>query len=98
MGLEGIVSKRADAPYRSGRGEQWLKVKSWKQGRFTEPRFALSLPIRVTIPSREGPHSCACRFSSHAFDRLDVLFRNFVDRPVHSTDDEALRTERIDRI
>jgi bifunctional non-homologous end joining protein LigD len=27
MGLEGIVSKRADAPYRSGRTEQWLKVK-----------------------------------------------------------------------
>ncbi len=26
-GLEGIVSKRADAPYRSGRGRDWLKVK-----------------------------------------------------------------------
>ena len=34
MGLEGIVSKRADAPYRSGRTEQWLKVKSWKRERF----------------------------------------------------------------
>lgn len=27
MGLEGIVSKRLDAPYRSGRGNQWLKSK-----------------------------------------------------------------------
>jgi bifunctional non-homologous end joining protein LigD len=27
MGLEGIISKRADAPYRSGRSELWLKVK-----------------------------------------------------------------------
>ena len=27
MGLEGIVCKRADAPYRSGRTETWLKVK-----------------------------------------------------------------------
>jgi len=27
MGLEGIVSKRRDAPYRSGRGRDWLKVK-----------------------------------------------------------------------
>ena len=27
MGLEGIVSKRLDAPYRSGRGESWLKTK-----------------------------------------------------------------------
>ena len=26
ISLEGIVSKRADAPYRSGRGEQWIKV------------------------------------------------------------------------
>jgi bifunctional non-homologous end joining protein LigD len=30
MSLEGIVSKRADAPYRSGRSQQWFKVKSWK--------------------------------------------------------------------
>ena len=27
MGLEGVVSKRADRPYRSGRGEDWIKVK-----------------------------------------------------------------------
>jgi bifunctional non-homologous end joining protein LigD len=27
LGLEGIVSKRGDLPYRSGRGDQWLKVK-----------------------------------------------------------------------
>jgi len=28
MGLEGIVSKRRDCPYRSGRSEDWLKIKS----------------------------------------------------------------------
>jgi bifunctional non-homologous end joining protein LigD len=27
LGAEGIVSKRADAPYRSGRGRDWLKMK-----------------------------------------------------------------------
>ncbi|BCG84754.1 ATP-dependent DNA ligase [Mesorhizobium sp. 113-3-9] len=27
MGLEGVVSKRADAPYRSGRGPTWVKSK-----------------------------------------------------------------------
>jgi bifunctional non-homologous end joining protein LigD len=27
MGLEGIVSKRKDLPYRSGRGAHWLKIK-----------------------------------------------------------------------
>jgi bifunctional non-homologous end joining protein LigD len=27
LGLEGIIAKRADAPYRAGRGRAWLKVK-----------------------------------------------------------------------
>lgn len=42
LGLEGIISKRADAPYRSGRGKSWLKVKCIKRqelviGGFTAP-------------------------------------------------------------
>ena len=28
LGLEGIVSKRRDAPYRSGRSKTWLKTKN----------------------------------------------------------------------
>ena len=28
LGLEGVVSKRYDSPYRSGRREEWVKVKS----------------------------------------------------------------------
>jgi bifunctional non-homologous end joining protein LigD len=28
MGLEGIVSKRLSAPYRSGQSRDWLKVKN----------------------------------------------------------------------
>jgi bifunctional non-homologous end joining protein LigD len=39
MGLEGVISKRADAPYRSGRTEAWVKVKCWKQDRFRRNRF-----------------------------------------------------------
>jgi bifunctional non-homologous end joining protein LigD len=34
MGLEGIVSKWANAAYRSGRTEQWIKVKCGKWERF----------------------------------------------------------------
>ena len=32
MGLEGIVSKRRDAPYRSGKRSDWIKVKcaTWR--------------------------------------------------------------------
>ena len=32
--LEGVVSKRSDAPYRSGRSEDWIKVKCPRRGRF----------------------------------------------------------------
>jgi bifunctional non-homologous end joining protein LigD len=28
MGLEGIVAKRIDRPYRSGRSPHWVKVKN----------------------------------------------------------------------
>jgi bifunctional non-homologous end joining protein LigD len=28
IGLEGIVSKRKDSPYRSGRSPDWFKVKN----------------------------------------------------------------------
>jgi ATP-dependent DNA ligase len=28
MGLEGIVSKRIEAPYRSGKVKTWLKIKN----------------------------------------------------------------------
>jgi bifunctional non-homologous end joining protein LigD len=34
MGLEGIVSKRREAPYRSGRQETWVKAKCTKSGTF----------------------------------------------------------------
>ena len=42
MGLEGIISKRKDEPYRSGRGKDWLKIKCVKSqefviGGFTDP-------------------------------------------------------------
>lgn len=34
MGLEGVVSKRADAPYRSGRGRAWIKSKCTQRQEF----------------------------------------------------------------
>src|SRR5262249_45035306 len=45
MGLEGIVSKRAAAPYTSGRGQSWLKVKCVRRqefvvGGYTDPEGA----------------------------------------------------------
>jgi bifunctional non-homologous end joining protein LigD len=43
MGLEGIIAKKADSPYRKGRSGQWLKIKAEPTGDFvivgfTEPK------------------------------------------------------------
>src|SRR3954468_12829978 len=37
MGLEGIISKRADRPYRSGRCRSWLKIKNPAYERSSSP-------------------------------------------------------------
>lgn len=42
MGLEGIISKRADAPYRSGRGHDWLKSKCSDRQEFVVAGFVPS--------------------------------------------------------
>ncbi|HEY3593503.1 MAG TPA: non-homologous end-joining DNA ligase [Polyangiaceae bacterium] len=42
MGLEGIISKVADAPYRSGRGHDWLKTKCSDRQEFVVAGFAPS--------------------------------------------------------
>jgi bifunctional non-homologous end joining protein LigD len=47
--LEGIVSKLALAPYRSGRSRTWLKTKC-----FTESTFVVMARIGVARPERLG--------------------------------------------
>jgi bifunctional non-homologous end joining protein LigD len=60
MGLEGIVSKRADTPYRSGVQESWLKLKCIKSDTFPIVAFVEKLganPRRIAslyIGRREG--------------------------------------------
>jgi bifunctional non-homologous end joining protein LigD len=46
FGLEGIVSKRRDAPYRSGRQESWLKLKCTKSDTFSIVAFVEKLGAR----------------------------------------------------
>jgi bifunctional non-homologous end joining protein LigD len=43
MGLEGIVSKQQDAPYRSGRVESWIKIKCGKRHAFPIVAFVEKL-------------------------------------------------------
>ncbi len=42
MGLEGIVSKRADSPYRSGRSRNWIKSKCSARQEFVVGGFTLA--------------------------------------------------------
>jgi len=53
MGLEGVVSKRADAPYRSGRGHDWVKSKCTLRQEFViagyEPSEATGRGIRSLV-------------------------------------------------
>jgi bifunctional non-homologous end joining protein LigD len=43
MRLEGVISKRTDAPYRSGRGESWIKTKCMKRDAFPIVAFVEKL-------------------------------------------------------
>jgi bifunctional non-homologous end joining protein LigD len=60
MGLEGIVAKRADAPYRSGRVETWIKVKCLK---------AMRLAVIGYVPAK-GNSIAALRLARREGDRL----------------------------
>jgi ATP-dependent DNA ligase len=67
LGLEGIVSKRVSAPYRSGRSSTWVKVKCKRSDTFTVIGFADetgSDPPRVGalyVGRREGKHIARSR-------------------------------------
>jgi bifunctional non-homologous end joining protein LigD len=49
MGLEGIVSKRADAAYRSGRGEAWVKAKCRGNDEFVVGGYGAGAKGRMTL-------------------------------------------------
>lgn len=49
MGLEGIVSKRIDKPYRSGRGTDWIKTKCVERREFVVIGFSPSTTTRLAI-------------------------------------------------
>jgi len=51
LSLEGLVSKRADAPYRSGRGKDWVKSKCSMRQEFVIAGFVNSTATRNAIGS-----------------------------------------------
>ena len=51
MGLEGVVSKRAEAPYRSGRGRDWIKSKCTQRQEFVIAGYVPSKASRNQLGS-----------------------------------------------
>src|SRR5574340_721137 len=85
LGLEGIISKRANAPYRSGRSKLWLKAKCTQHAKFvvsgyTPPAGARSGFGALLLGTyRDGQLEYAGRlgtgFSSHQLDQLHALLQ-----------------------
>ncbi len=49
LGLEGIISKRIDKPYRSGRGDDWLKSKCLQSDEFVIGGYVDSSALKQSI-------------------------------------------------
>ncbi|WAC48305.1 DNA ligase D [Asticcacaulis sp. SL142] len=62
MDMEGLISKRADAPYSSGRGKSWLKIKCHKRQEFVIGGF--------TLPAKGGRGIAALLVGYYDEDRL----------------------------
>ena len=52
--MEGIVSKRRDAPYRSGRQETWIKLKCTKSNTFPIVAFVEKSAALAWLNSSAG--------------------------------------------
>jgi ATP dependent DNA ligase domain len=67
MQLEGVVSKRVDAPYRSERTEDWIKVKCWRTGHFLVVGFVPGAGgmSALRLGRREGRRARLCRQGRH---------------------------------
>jgi bifunctional non-homologous end joining protein LigD len=85
-GLEGIISKRATAPYRGGRGGDWLKVKCVREqefviGGFTEPAGSRTGLGALHVGAWDGDRLVYCGKVGTGFsDRVLRDLRTRLDR------------------
>src|SRR2546430_11812663 len=55
MGLEGIVAKQADAPYKSGRSDLWQKIRADRSEEHTsELQSQSNLVCRLLLEKKKG--------------------------------------------
>jgi len=111
MGLEGIVAKKSDAPYRAGRSSQWLKIKAERTDDFvivgfTEPKGSRSgLGALQLADFVQGALVYAGRvgtgFNESQLDELHALLSGHVRAgpacfgPIVAPDGEPLPSEQI---
>ena len=87
LGLEGIVSKRADLPYRPGRGDHWLKVKGVLRQEFI---------ILGYIPSTVAPGTVGALLLGY-FDKGTLFYAGRVGTGYSGDQSRALR-EALDAL
>src|SRR3989454_11609472 len=63
MGLEGIVAKKADAPYKSGRSDLWQKIRADKTGDFVVVGY--TAPKGTRSEERRVGKECRSRWSPY---------------------------------
>lgn len=92
QGLEGIICKRSDAPYRSGRGRDWLKVKCIQQQElvvigFTAPKGSRTGlgSLLVAVRDDDGALRYAGRVGSGFSGSLLTQLRARLERSVRAT-------------
>lgn len=99
-GQEGIISKRADAPYRAGRSANWLKVKCTRRQEFViigwSPSSSAGRPFRALLLAqhRDGGLVYAGKVGT-GFDRrtMDMLAEKFAARVRKAPAAEVPRAE-----
>ena len=64
MGLEGLVSKHKDRPYRPGRSQHWVKVKNRQHPAFSRVRARSGASIASSpIPSKQNKQMAGSKAS-----------------------------------
>jgi ATP-dependent DNA ligase len=71
LGLEGIVSKRRDSYYRSGRTDRWRKVKCWTKSELVVVGTAVDKKTGAPIALLAEDAADGFRFAGGAFIALD---------------------------
>lgn len=97
-GAEGIIAKRATAPYRGQRSTNWLKVKCTRRQEFVvggySPSDKAGRPFASLLVGEQGPDGLRYRgrigsgFSEADFDELTKAFRHRKTSPFDAVPDD----------